>query len=90
MTGAEQHLLRQLLHIGQIRGRNKFLRLTPCEFVVQHGWWSTPSSRSASITRGDVNECFTNAFALAVRHPELCYVEGYATAFDDGTRIAHA
>lgn len=90
MTSAEQHLLRQLLHSGQSRGRNNFLRLTPCEFVVEHGWWYTPSSRPASITQGDVNECFTNAFALAMQRPELCYVEGYATAFDDGARVAHA
>jgi hypothetical protein len=90
MNSAKQHLLHQLLRSGQTRGRNNFLRLTPCEFVAEHGWWYSPSLLPAHISRGDRNQCFTNAFSLAIQHPDLAYVEGYATAFDDGTRMAHA
>src|SRR6476646_5666949 len=89
MTTHEHHLLSQLLHSGQSRGRNNFLRLTACEFVIEHGWWYSPIPIPEHVTRGDSQECFTNAFLRAVKHPELAYVEGYAT-LDEGTRTAHA
>lgn len=89
MTTHEQHLLTQLLHSGQSRGRNNFLRLTACEFVVEHGWWYTPKLLPKHLPRGKQNECFKNAFDLAFDDPDLIYVEGYAT-LDDGTRVAHA
>lgn len=88
MSDAELHLLHQLLNSGQTRGRNYFLRQTAAEFVIEHGWWYAP--KPTVTTKGEPSQCFTNAFLLAMKHPEMSYVEGYAIATADGTRTAHA
>jgi hypothetical protein len=89
MNTHESHLLAQLLHSGQSRGRHRPLRRTACEFVLEYGWWYTPALLPDPLTHGRDSECFKNAFFLALDQSELVYVEGYAIR-DSGTRVHHA
>ena len=89
MDTHESFLLAQLLHSGQSYGRNRPLRRTACEFVVEYGWWYTAAPLPDPLIRGKENECFMNAFFLALEQNELVYVEGYAM-LDGGRRVNHA
>ena len=40
------------------------------------------------VSYGPINQCYANAYHLVESHPELTYVEGYATVY--GLPIAHA
>ncbi|OGC89255.1 MAG: hypothetical protein A2W25_04305 [candidate division Zixibacteria bacterium RBG_16_53_22] len=50
----------------------------PEEFVLKNGRQWTPAPLPPDIPRMTVKECFRNAAMLALEHPELTYVEGYA------------
>jgi hypothetical protein len=51
---------------------------TPSGFVLDHGWWYAPAAKPEHIAAGTPNECFANAFWLALDNPSLIYCEGFA------------
>ncbi|HEV2293557.1 MAG TPA: hypothetical protein VGR35_06855 [Tepidisphaeraceae bacterium] len=89
MNEHERNLLSQLLRSGQSRGLNRPITRTGCEFVIEYGWWYTPTAIPCHLSPGNRRECFKNAFDLAFENADLTYVEGYAT-LDGGLRIHHA
>lgn len=48
------------------------------DFVLQNGVEFIPSKLPKDVQRGQMKECFRNAFMLMVGRPDLIYVEGYA------------
>ena len=48
------------------------------DFVLQNGVGFTPSPLPKNVQRGQMKECFRNAFILMVGRDDLIYVEGYA------------
>jgi hypothetical protein len=54
-------------------------KIHPFTKLKEQGRWWTPSFvLPARLGYGKEKECFKNAFNLAVEHPHLTYVEGYA------------
>jgi hypothetical protein len=48
------------------------------DFVLKEGRAYHPQELPEKYPRGTIKECFHNAAMLAIEHPELTYVEGYA------------
>jgi hypothetical protein len=88
MNEHEQSLWRQLTR-DATRSPKWTHKQTPCGFVLEHGWYA-PDARPANLPAGTVNECFVNAFMLALDDPSLTYREGYAVAAEGGRRDHHA
>lgn len=59
------------------------------DFVLQHGTWYAPAPLTFR-ERGAPKMCFGNAIMLAVKRPELVYVEGYALSPVLAAPIHHA
>lgn len=53
---------------------------TPIDYILEHGQSWGPRIFPKHIEQGPERECFRTSALLATEHPELRYVEGYATA----------
>lgn len=60
------------------------------DLVLAEGRDYTPAPLPDGIPLGTIKECFTNATELANTHPDLTYVEGYATSAVVGIAVHHA
>lgn len=70
MTQAQREIVRLLAFMEQ---RNQ-----AAAHLIAHGVWYQPQELPADVRRMPIKRCFDNAFRLAERRPDLCYVEGYA------------
>lgn len=59
------------------------------DFLLQHGQWYVPGALTVR-ERGQPRLCYGNAIMLAVKRPELVYVEGYAVAPGIPVPMMHA
>ena len=67
----------------------RVLKRTSCQFVLDYGWFYTPSPLPKKVKPGTPNECYRNALELVLHDPSLIYVEGYASGAG-GLPIRHA
>lgn len=89
MTPDEQNLQQQLRRDGATKGTGEFLNRTKCEFVLEYGYWYDPIPSPDAMAMGKPNECFKNAFDLAMDSTDFIYCEGFAL-YEGGLRVHHA
>lgn len=59
--------------------------------TLEHGRYFTPAERPKDIPKMENKACYENASLLALRRPDLTYVEGFATIpLVEGMPFAHA
>jgi hypothetical protein len=51
----------------------------PSRFILTRGRIWTPAPLPGAFRRGQGGQCYSNAAKLALKRPELTYVEGYAS-----------
>lgn len=94
MTEMHQSLLNQLQAIAQMKkgSRKDFDFFGQEDFVIQKGkdFKSQKYPEKYKGHRGKAKLCFTNAFNLSQRFPELIYVEGYGMSPKIPLAIHHA
>jgi len=75
-------ILNYLSNIAKMKkgfGKKSELKYVGIEdLVLQHGIHCKPFTFPANYERGKLKECYNNALDLALAHPNLTYVEGYA------------
>ena len=75
----EQEMLAYLLSPSSTTANaRRILKRTSCQFVLDYGWFYTPSRLSKLVGPGPEGECYKNALMLVLDNPKLTYVEGYA------------
>lgn len=80
----------QLSSIRQMEGMYKGHR-TNYTLILEHGRYFTPAERPADVKKMPDKECYRNATEVALRRPDLTYVEGFATIPEvEGLPFAHA
>ena len=79
LTKFEQEMLAYLQSPASstANARRIFKRTSP-KFVLDYGWFYTPSPLSKRLGLGPEGECYNNALKLVLDNPKLTYVEGYA------------
>jgi hypothetical protein len=73
----QQVLLRQL-HANDGTKRTGLLKRTSSQFVLEYGWFYTPSPLPQKLALGPDGECYNNALRLVLDDAKLIYVEGFA------------
>jgi hypothetical protein len=85
----QERLLLGILRAGNFRRLPAWKR-TKYEFLLEHGWRYRPSRLPKHIKRGEKNECFNNAFELALNDHSLTYCEGFVLNRTGKLPIHHA
>lgn len=68
------------MHEQHHNGRPYFFRYHGYEhYVLERGRFYESMPRPKKYRRGTPRYCFNNALSLVIKHPELTYVEGYAS-----------
>ena len=84
----EAQVLRQLESRRRSISQQDTRKRTPSSFVLEYGWWYARCPKPDHIAQGAPNECFSNAFWLALDNPSLIYCEGFALD-QAGMNITH-
>lgn len=77
MTSLVQFLKMQDQMIRQCNSARNWKYKSMEDFVLTHGVQCNSQVLPGQYERGQVKQCFMNAFNLMMKHPELRYVEGY-------------
>ena len=86
----EQQALLDLLRAGHPGKRAPSWKRSKHEFVLEYGYWYDPLPLPDDIEQGTLQECFTNAFNLALDNKSLIYCEGFVLSRTKETLIHHA
>jgi len=88
LSQAEETLL-GILRAGDPMRHPSFKR-TRYEFLLEYGWLYRPVKLPKGIRAGRENECFNNAFLLALEDDSLTYCEGFVLSSNGQIPIHHA
>jgi hypothetical protein len=89
LNPSQQALLALLQH-PPIRNRPPSWKRTKYEFVLDYGYWYDLTPRPKGIRLGRKNQCFANAFNLALNDDSLMYCEGFCVSLGGGLLVHHA
>ena len=90
LTEHQQRLYDILLSFPRTDEAKKAQKLSPMEFIFQHGWWYEPCEVPRSIGRGEEQACHKNSQLLAHDRDALTYCEGYALYKGGSMPVLHA